>query len=75
MSEKVSFRVTTHWKRPRGEPGLTQLASARLSLGEALDWVLCELPENAVTMDGGPEQVTITIDWSQVPAGIRDGTR
>jgi hypothetical protein len=82
MSEtapKVSFTVTTYWKRPRSEPGLTRAASKRLTLGAALDWVLAELPADAITLahdlDDGRDAVTVTIDWNKVPAEIRGGTR
>lgn len=79
MSSKVSFRITTYWKRPRGEAGLTRMSSKRLALGQALDWILAELPYEAVTVtpdtEGGNDAVTLRIDWSQVPAGIRDGAR
>lgn len=77
MTAKVSFRVSTYWKRPRGEAGLTQVDSRRLSLGEALDWVLAELPEEAVTVtpgiEGDHDAVTLHIDWAKVPMEIRAG--
>jgi hypothetical protein len=82
MSEtapKVSFTVTTYWKRPRGQPGLTRMGSRRLTLSEALDWVLAELPADAVTLahdlDDGRNVVTVTIDWGKVPMEARDGAR
>ena len=79
MSAKVSFRITTYFKRPRGEPGLTQMASKRLSLGQTLDWVLGELPDDAVTItpdiEGDHDAVTLRIDWAKVPMEIRDGRR
>lgn len=75
---KISFRVTTYYKLERGETGITQLASNRLSLGDAVDWILAELPEDAVkitpeTSEG--DSVTIAIDWAKVPDEIRAGTQ
>jgi hypothetical protein len=73
----VSFRITTYWKRKRSETGLTQMASRRLVLSEVLDWVLAELPEEALTVEpddtGG--NVVIRICWDLVPAEIRYGRR
>lgn len=75
---KVSFRITTYWKRKRGEPGLTNMSSRRLQLGEALNWVMQELPDEAITVDhdfeGDNDKVTIVIDWAKVPEEIRAGT-
>lgn len=73
----VEFRVTTYWKRKRGEPGLTQMASQRLSVGEALDWVLAVLPDEAATVepDETGQNVTIRICWDLVPPEIRTGRR
>jgi hypothetical protein len=77
MTAPVSFRISTYWKRPRDEAGLTQLDSRRMSIGEALDWVLRELPDEAVTItpdvEGGHDAVTLRIDWSRVPDEIRAG--
>ncbi len=77
MSAKVSFRVTTYFKRPKGEPGITQLASRRVSLGEAVDWILTEIPEEAIEItpdeEGDNDAVTIRIDWAKVPDEIRAG--
>lgn len=75
---KISFRVTTYYKLERGETGITQLASNRLSLGDAVDWILAELPEDVVkitpeTSEG--DSVTIAIDWAKVPDEIRAGTQ
>lgn len=73
---QTSFRVTTYYKRKRNEAGLTQLASTRLSMGEALDWLIRELPDDSVRIghsDNG-EEVTFTINWSRVPEEIRNGS-
>lgn len=76
---KVTFRVTTYFKRPRGQAGLTNLGSRRLCLSEALDWILAELPGDALTItpdtSGGNEVVTVRIDWAKVPAEVKDGNR
>jgi hypothetical protein len=73
----VEFRVTTYWKRRRNEPGLTQMASQRIVLSEALDWVLGELPDEALTLehDETGRNVVIRICWDLVPGEIRYGRR
>lgn len=75
MSAKVTFQVTTYFKRPKGEPGLTRIGSRRLSLGTALDWVLDEIPEEAIKVDHdlNTDVATVVIDWSKVPDDIRYG--
>ncbi len=70
----VTFKVTTFWKRKRGEHGLTRMDSQRLQAGRALDWILDELPDGAVTViPDGPDKTTVVIDWGQVPHEIRYG--
>jgi hypothetical protein len=73
----TDFRITTYWKRRRNEPGLTQMSSRRIMVSEALDWVLAELPPEAVTVEsddtGG--NVTIRICWDLVPPEIRYARR
>ena len=73
MPDAVSFRITTYTKLARGETGLTQMNSARICASEAIDWVLNELPEEAVTVshDETGEVATTVIDWSKVPEFIR----
>ena len=73
----VDFRITTYWKRRRGEAGLTSMASRRLVLSETLDWILSELPDGAVTIehDETGSNVAIRICWDLVPAEIRYGKR
>ena len=75
MSAKVAFQVTTYYKRPRGEAGTTRLDTKRVSLGEAVDWILSELPDEAVVIghDLGNDVATLVIDWSKVPDDIRYG--
>lgn len=66
---KVTFRVTTYWKRPRGQTGITQLASRRLQPLEALQWVLDYLPDGAVTIAAGNgEALTLVIDRGKLDA-------
>lgn len=66
---KTTFRVTTYWKRPRGQPGLTQLASRRLQPSEALQWVLDALPPDAVSAIPGPGTLLVlTIDAAKLDA-------
>lgn len=67
----VSFKVTTYVKRARGAAGPTQIGSKRLSIAEALQWVLQELPDEAwevqrATPENG-DTVTLTVDWTKVP--------
>ena len=70
----VTFRVSTYWKRKRGEPGLTRMDSKRIVASEVIDWVLNEFPDSAVSVtSSGPDRTVITIDWTQVPAEIRYG--
>lgn len=80
MSEtapKVSFTVTTYWKRPRSEPGLTRVASKRLDLAQALAWIVRELPDEAVdaAYDEATDTGSYVIRWGQVPDEVKDGTR
>lgn len=61
-----TFRITTYWKRKRGESGLTQMASQRLSLPAALDWVLQEIPDDAWEVEHNGLDVTLTVHWGKV---------
>lgn len=72
---KVSFRITTYWKRKRNEPGLTQMASRRLDLAQALKWITDELPDDAVDVsyDSETDTGSYVIRWSQVPDEVKDG--
>jgi len=72
----VTFRITTYYKRKRNEAGLTQLASTRINMGQALDWLIAELPADAIRIgySENREEVTFTINWSKVPAQIRTGS-
>ncbi len=72
---KVSFRITTYWKRKRNEPGLTQMASRRLDLAQALKWVTDELPDESVDVSYDPETDTgsYVIRWKQVPDEVKNG--
>ena len=69
----VTFQVTTYWQRRRSEPGLTRLSSERLVASQVLEWVLAELPEDALTVghDLETDIATIVIDWGKVPDEIR----
>lgn len=79
MSAKVSFKITTYFKRPRSEGGRTATESHRLDIGAAIGWLLAELPDGSHQMthegkDGtGAAKTTIVIDWTKVPAEIKDG--
>jgi hypothetical protein len=70
----VTFRVSTYWKRKRGEPGLTRMDSQRLVASQVIDWVLAEFPDDAVTITSvEPDSTVITIDWTRVRDEIRYG--
>lgn len=75
-----TFRITTYFKHPKGSRGLTQLGSNRLTIAQALEWVLQELPDEAwdvverATAENG-DTVTLTIDWSKVPSRGMAGLR
>jgi hypothetical protein len=73
VPDSVSFRITTYTKLAKGESGLTQMNSARLCASEVIDWVLNELPEDAVTIshDESGHVTTTVIDWSLVPDHVR----
>ncbi len=49
------------------------MASNRIVASEVLDWVLGELPDEAVTVshDETGEIATTVIDWSKVPGSVR----
>lgn len=79
----TTFRVTTYWKRKRNEAGMTQKGSKRLTIGQALNWICDELPDEAWDVEHldtehpdaaeGRDRVRITIDWSKVPDEIQLG--
>lgn len=77
MPEAVSFKVTTYYKLAKGETGLTNIASRRVDVGTALNWIFDELPGEAWDVKHAPsaeddwDVVTLTIDWSKVPDSIR----
>jgi hypothetical protein len=77
MPEAVSARVTIYRKLAKGETGLTQLASVRVNLGTALQWILEEMPDEAWEIsrekseDRAWDIVTLRLDWSKVPDSIR----
>jgi hypothetical protein len=79
---KVTFRVVTYWKdKRRWHPSISQ----RLTIGQALEQIIDELPDGAVSVthlnsDGAPlppgrisDRVRVEIDWAGVPDEIRDG--
>lgn len=85
MPEAVTFIITTYRKLARNETGLTQMKSRRLDLGQALEWLINELPEDAtrvVMIDAQgnelPEEtltseyVRLDINWLKVPESIRN---
>lgn len=74
-SPRVTFKVTTYWKRPRREPGLTSMSSRRLNLASALKWVTDELPDEAVDVAYDPQTDTgsYVIRWRLVPDEVKNG--
>jgi hypothetical protein len=68
----VSFRVSTYWKLPKGAPGITHYDSRRLALSEVLDLLLEQLSAEEATIASDGAVTVITIDWSKVPAEVRD---
>ena len=77
-AEAVTYKVSTYYKRPRNQPGITTAASRRLTAGEALNWIMDDLPGDAWTVthdkpEGADDDiVTLVIDWNKVPASIAD---
>lgn len=84
MADAVTFVVTTYWKLAKGETGATQMKSRRLDVGQALNWLLNEMPDDAIRIvmldsQGNelPEEtltseyVRLDIDWTKVPESIR----
>lgn len=62
-----TFRITTYFKRKRGAPGVRQVSSVRLTHGQALDWLLGALPDEAWTVEHNGAVSVLTIDWAKVP--------
>lgn len=73
MPDAVTFRVTTFCKLAKEETGITRADSERLAASAALDWILREFPEDAVTFShpNGNQSVRIDIDWLKVPESVR----
>ena len=81
---KITFRVVTCWKPPRKWRWRLDV-SPRLTIGQALEQIIDELPGGAVSVthlnsDGAPlppgrisDRVRVEIDWAKVPDEIRDG--
>lgn len=68
----VSFRLSTYWKLPKGASGFTHVDSRRLALSEALLLLLQQLSEEEATIDTDGDVTVVTIDWSKVPAEIKN---
>jgi hypothetical protein len=66
MESSPTFRITTYYKLPRGEPGIRQLGSKRLNVLQALDWVLNGLPEDALTVEYPEGEIVVRIDVAKV---------
>jgi hypothetical protein len=61
----VTHRITTYFKLPKGETGLTQVGSKRVDTVDAMKWILAHAPEGAVTVDG--HVITIDLDRMKEP--------
>jgi hypothetical protein len=73
MPEAVTFVVNTYVKLSKDETGITNAATRRVPANIAIDWILGEFPEEAVSFEalpGGAER--ITIDWPKVPGYLRN---
>lgn len=74
-ADAVTYRISTYYKRPRSQPGLTSAASTRISLMEAIDWLVSDLPDEAITWswegESPDDKLTFVIDWSKVPDAVR----
>lgn len=68
----MSFRLSTYWKRGRGEEGPTSMDTRRISLEEALGHLLQQLTDDEFTVERRGTVTTIVIDWSKVPPEIRN---
>lgn len=83
MPDATTFVVTAYRKLARGEAGLTQIGTRRVTAAQALDFVLAQFPDgvtiesldaagNPLPPGGESDVVRLTIDWLKVPAGIRE---
>jgi len=57
----LSYRITSYWQRKRGSTGLTQCTSKRLNAIDVLNWVLHDLPEEAIGIGEEDETGWITV--------------
>jgi hypothetical protein len=72
MIARVSFRVSSYYKRGRGEAGITSMESIRMDFRSALKWILEELPADAYSVMAAPDgdKTVITINWDLIPPGL-----
>jgi hypothetical protein len=81
MIDAYSYVVRACYKRPRGEPGLTQATTRRITASQALHFILDEMNDAVLETNGpdGAPAVTasregmvsvITIDWSKLPDSV-----
>jgi hypothetical protein len=68
---QLSFVVTKHWDRPEGSAGWEHQTCSKASFRRVLEWMLEELPAEAVMIYSGEIMTRLSIAWSQVPEGIR----
>lgn len=66
----VSFRLSTYWRLPKGQAGVSQTGSGRLALPEVLDLLLQHLTEEEAAISSNGTAVVLTIDWSKVPMEV-----
>lgn len=71
----ITFKVTTYFKRPPDEEGLTSLPSCRLNLEQALNMLLRQVPDEAITVrnDDAQQKTAIVLDWTKIPEPVKFG--
>lgn len=67
MSAIISHRITTYFKLPKGETGLTQLGTKRINTLQALDWIIEHAPDGAFDVEpGGGDKVIVIVDLKRL---------
>jgi len=62
-SAVITHRIVTYFKRPKGQPGVTQLGSQRIDSISALGWILSRYPDEAWEVDNTePDCLVIRLD-------------
>ena len=61
---RVTHQITTRWKRPKGELGVTQIGSRAMTPIQALDWILSVIPEGQREIEHLTDGVRVTVKMS-----------